>query len=123
MPAREVAGLGDAGRLARVDDDHALGVLDRERVNRKRLGPRAVEERVQQPSPAVADPFDLACFDGDGPGLDRVDLHRMPSSPVSGRRQYLSKTTTGRPTATSVVACLGPPGCPERRGPGGRFEM
>jgi hypothetical protein len=44
-------------------------VLDRERVNRKRLGPRAVEERVQQAAPAVADPFDLASLDGDGPGL------------------------------------------------------
>ena len=46
LPAREVAGLGDAGRLAGIDDDHALRVLDRERVDRQRLGPLAVEQRV-----------------------------------------------------------------------------
>jgi hypothetical protein len=46
LPAREVAGLRDTGRFARVDDDHALGVLDSEGVDRKRLGPLAVKERV-----------------------------------------------------------------------------
>ena len=49
LPAREVAGLRRAGRLAGVDDDHALSVLDRERVDRKWLGPLAVKQRIHEP--------------------------------------------------------------------------
>jgi hypothetical protein len=77
MPAGEVAGLGGAGGLAGVDDDHALRVLDRERVDRQRLSPLAVEDRVQQAAaPAAADAFAPGAGDGDGSGLDCVDLHR-----------------------------------------------
>jgi hypothetical protein len=47
VPAREVAPLRGAGVLARVDDDHAFRVLDREGVDRKRLRPLAVTNRVQ----------------------------------------------------------------------------
>src|SRR5215218_220276 len=55
LPAREVAGLGDTGGLAGVDDDHTLGVLDGEGVDRKRLGPFAVYERVNESDAPVAD--------------------------------------------------------------------
>ena len=47
--------LGGEGVLASVDDDDALGVLDREGVDRKRLRPLAVEDRVQQAASAMAD--------------------------------------------------------------------
>jgi hypothetical protein len=46
MPAGEVAGLGGAGGLAGVDDDHALRVLDREGIDRQRLRPLPVANRV-----------------------------------------------------------------------------
>ena len=48
MPAREVVAIGGPGGLAGVDDDHTLGVLDREGVDRKRLRPPAVKERVHE---------------------------------------------------------------------------
>jgi hypothetical protein len=51
MPAHEVAGPGGTGGLAGVDDDHALRVLDREGVDRKRLRPITVDDRSQQPAP------------------------------------------------------------------------
>src|SRR5207253_700084 len=65
------------GALAGVDHDHALRVLDREGVDRKRLGPVAVEERVQQPAPAMSDTLSPRGCDRDGACLDCVDLdHR-----------------------------------------------
>ena len=76
VPAREVARLRDAGRLAGVDHDHAFGMLDREGVDRQRLGPLPIEERVQQTEPAAAGAFAPAHREGDGAGLDRVDVHR-----------------------------------------------
>src|SRR5215204_1789628 len=48
VPAWEVAALGDPSSLAGVDDDHTLGVLDRQGVDRKRLRPPAVKERVHE---------------------------------------------------------------------------
>ena len=75
MPGREVARPGRAGGLAGVDDDHALGMLDRERVDRKRLGPLAVKQRVHEPQPATAHALPPLRRDGDGPGLNRMDLH------------------------------------------------
>ena len=47
LPAREVAGFGDACGLAGVDDDHPVWVLDRVGEDRERLRPLSVEERVQ----------------------------------------------------------------------------
>ena len=47
------------GGLAGVDDDHALGMLDRERVDRQRLGPLAIEQRVAASRPAVPDALAL----------------------------------------------------------------
>lgn len=47
MPAWEVGGLGSASGLAGVDDDHAFGVLNSEGVDRERLRPLAVANRVQ----------------------------------------------------------------------------
>ena len=55
VPAGEVTGLGGAGAFARVDDDHAFRVLDREGVDRQRLRPLLVEDRVQQPTAPMAD--------------------------------------------------------------------
>jgi hypothetical protein len=75
LPAGEVAALRGAGGLSGVDDDDAFGVLDREGVDRQRVGPGAVAQGVQQPSPAVPDAIAPAGGDGDGSGLDRVDLH------------------------------------------------
>jgi hypothetical protein len=69
LPAREVAGLGGACRPSGVDDDQTLGVLDREGVDRERLRPLPVKERVRQAA-AVADPLSPADGDGDRPGLD-----------------------------------------------------
>ena len=75
MPAWEVARLGSAGGLARVDDDHAFRVLDREGVDRQRLRPLAVANRVQQAPLAVADALTPGGRDRDGACLDCVDLH------------------------------------------------
>jgi hypothetical protein len=75
MPAGEVAPLGGAGVLAGVDDDHALGMLDREGVDRERLRPLAVDDCMQQAAPAVADALAPGAGEGDRSGLDRVDLH------------------------------------------------
>ena len=55
MPTREIARLRSAGAFARVDHDHALGMLDREGVDRKRLSPAAVENRVHEAAPAMTD--------------------------------------------------------------------
>jgi hypothetical protein len=57
LPAREVHGLRDSRRLADVDDDHALDVLDREGIDRKRLGPLAVELCVHLTEAAVTHAF------------------------------------------------------------------
>jgi hypothetical protein len=76
MPAREVAGLHAAGGLAGVDDDDAFGMLDREGVDRQRLGPPPIHEHVQLATRSVAAGLHLAGLDRHRPGLDRVDLHR-----------------------------------------------
>jgi hypothetical protein len=81
MPAREVAPLGGAGVLARVDDDHALGVLDREGVDRKRLRPLAVDDRVQQAAFTVADALAPSAGDGDGSCLDWIFIFAAPFVP------------------------------------------
>src|SRR5215213_2371493 len=75
LPAREVPGLGDPGGLAGVDDDDALRMLDREGVDRERLGPLPVDERVEPAPPAATGPVAPAGREGDGSGLDRVDVH------------------------------------------------
>ena len=54
LPARKVARIGRAGRLAGIDHDHTLGVLDRERVDRKRFSPFAVEQRIGESQSAMA---------------------------------------------------------------------
>jgi hypothetical protein len=88
LPAREVAGLGDAGGLARVDDDDAFGVLDREGVDRQRLGPLAIEQRVEQPPPAVANALAPARRQRDGARLDRMDVHVRRSRTERTDRSY-----------------------------------
>ena len=75
VPAREVAGLGGASGLAGVDDDHPFRMLDRECVDRKRLGPFTIGNRVQQAAPAMADTFAPGVRDRNRAGLYCVDLH------------------------------------------------
>jgi hypothetical protein len=109
LPAREVARLGDAGRLAGVDDDHALGVLDGEGEDRKRLRPLAVEERVYEPTSAMAHAFPPPCSNGDGPGLDCVDLHLVSclllEDFVFGAKPRRISSTTPSASCSSI----GPP--------------
>ena len=54
VPRREVAGLGRARRLPRVDDDQALGVLDRPGEDRQRRRPAPVGQRAHQRARARA---------------------------------------------------------------------
>src|SRR6266545_8179835 len=75
VPAREVVPLRGARVLARVDDDHALRMFDRVGVDRQRLRPLAVDDRVQQAPPALTDAFAPGGGDSDGSCLDSVDLH------------------------------------------------
>jgi len=109
MPAGEVAGLGGTGGLARVDHDHALGMLDRERVDRKRLGPLAVKQRVHEPEPAVPHALAPLRRNRDGTGLDCVYLHevsffRLVGFVCGAKPRRISSTT---PSAS--CSSIGPP--------------
>ena len=109
VPAREVAGLGGACGLAGVDDDHAFWVVDRERVDRKRLGPLAVAERVREPEPAVPDALAPIRRNGDGTGLDCVDVHlgsffRLEDLTGGANPRRINSTT---PSAS--CSSIGPP--------------
>ena len=73
VPAGEVALLGGAGRLAGVDDDEPLGVLDDPGEDGQGLGPALVTQGVDEAKRPAAGAFALARFDGDGAGLDGVD--------------------------------------------------
>jgi hypothetical protein len=75
MPAWEVAALGGAGGLARVDEDEPFVVLDEPGMDGQRLGPVPVEHGDDQSRRAAAATVALAFLDGDGAGLDGVDAH------------------------------------------------
>jgi len=79
VPPGEIARLGRARRFAGVDDDEALGVLDGPGVDGQRLGPGAVEQRVEATPRPMPDALALAALDRDRPGLDCVDLHQSSS--------------------------------------------
>src|SRR4051812_26136445 len=76
VPAREVAGLARARRLAGVDEDRAVVVLDQPCVDRQRLGPVAVEGRAQAADHPGSGASELLRADLDRAGLDGVDAHR-----------------------------------------------
>lgn len=114
MPAREVVALGGAGRLAGVDHDDAFRMLDREGVDRQRVGPVPIEEHVQLPAAAASDALDLAGLDRDRSGLDRVDLHRRCSLALRGvdaRRTGAGAKPRRMISATPSASCSssGPP--------------
>jgi DNA-binding CsgD family transcriptional regulator len=75
MPAGKVAWAARAGGLARIDDDHTLRVLDRKRVDRKRFGEIAVDDRVEQAPPPVTGSFPPRGRDRDGARLNCMDSH------------------------------------------------
>ena len=108
LPAREVTGLRDAGRLPGIDHDHALCVLDREGVDRKRLGPLAVTKRLYEPASAVARALPPLRRDRDGACLDCMDLHfasffRSEEFACVAKRTSSSTTPSAyQPTAGTV---------------------
>jgi hypothetical protein len=111
LPAGEVAGLGDPGSLAGVNDDHAFGMLDRKGVDRKRLRPLPVKERVHEAAAAPARAFSPLRRDGDGSRLDGVDLHLVSffrledSVRTGGAKPRRISSTTPRASCSSI----GPP--------------
>src|SRR5215831_3932025 len=72
MPGRR---LFEMRTGAGVDDDHSIGMLDRESVDRNIFDPFAWKQWLQLPPEAVPAALDLRLFDRHAAGLDCVDPH------------------------------------------------
>jgi hypothetical protein len=69
------AGFEQMRPLARIDHDHAFGMVDHPRIRREPSGPLAVPEHRKPSSQSASVPFDLCALDPDGAGLDGMELH------------------------------------------------
>jgi hypothetical protein len=72
VPRREVARIGDAGRLPGVDDEETLGMLDDPGVNGQPVASGHAGEGPQQAQRSMALASDLVGTDADDARLNRL---------------------------------------------------
>jgi hypothetical protein len=72
MPARQRFQMS---RRSGVNDDHALGVLDRPGIDRRPFRPFPREDGLELPPQSVPPPFNLSLLYPHAAGLDGVNAH------------------------------------------------
>src|SRR5262249_33962502 len=82
------AAVDEMRPFARIDNDHAFGMVDHPCVGWEPIGPMAVGKHAEASSQAASPTFDLRRLDPDGTSLYRLNVHT---------RSAIDRTTSGRP--------------------------